>query len=188
MKIFKTICLVALCILLLTINVYAHSGRTDSSGGHYNHSTGEYHYHHGYSAHDHYDMNGDGIIDCPYDFDDKTNHNNKSSSNPNNSSITSNKTNNSTNTSENNTEKSKNKITVGKAVEIVVLTIALSLATLYFLYMILGLLGIIIEWFAEKCFKISIEKSNSQRIFRISLIIGLVILVPLELLWIYGKL
>ena len=37
-----------------------------------NHSTGEYHYHHGYSAHDHYDMDGDGNVDCPYDFNDQT--------------------------------------------------------------------------------------------------------------------
>lgn len=41
--------------------VYAHPGRTDSSGGHMNHSTGEYHYHHGQSAHQH----PDGV--CPYD-------------------------------------------------------------------------------------------------------------------------
>ena len=54
-----------------------HSGRTDGNGGHYNRSTGEYHYHHGYSAHDHYDINGDGIIDCPYTFKDNTS--NKSS-------------------------------------------------------------------------------------------------------------
>lgn len=32
-----------------------------------NHSTGEYHYHHGFSEHQHYDMDGDGIDDCPYD-------------------------------------------------------------------------------------------------------------------------
>lgn len=49
-----------------------HSGRTDGNGGHFNHSTGEYHYHHGYSAHDHYDMNGDGIVDCPYYFKNNT--------------------------------------------------------------------------------------------------------------------
>jgi hypothetical protein len=53
---------------------YAHPGRTDGSGGHYNRSTGEYHYHHGYSAHDHYDMDKDGDVDCPYDFNDKTDH------------------------------------------------------------------------------------------------------------------
>lgn len=60
-----------------------HRGRTDSNGGHYNHSTGEYHYHHGYSAHDHYDMDGDGKKDCPYEFKDKTNHcpNNSQSNN-----------------------------------------------------------------------------------------------------------
>lgn len=40
---------------------YAHSGRTDSNGGHYDRSVGEYHYHHGYSAHQH--INGV----CPYE-------------------------------------------------------------------------------------------------------------------------
>ena len=57
-------------VLITTICLYAfaHPGRTDSSGGHRNSSTGEYHYHHGYPAHQH--TNGE----CPYDFDDKTNH------------------------------------------------------------------------------------------------------------------
>ena len=57
---------VILMILLLVVsmnllNVYAHSGRTDSSGGHHDNSTGEYHYHHGYPDHDH----PDGV--CPYE-------------------------------------------------------------------------------------------------------------------------
>lgn len=39
----------------------AHSGNTDAQGGHYNHSTNEYHYHHGYPAHQH--KNGR----CPYE-------------------------------------------------------------------------------------------------------------------------
>ena len=67
-----------LTILILAIvfspsSVFAHSGRTDSQGGHYNHSTGEYHFHHGYPAHQHTDGN------CPYEFDDKTNHSSGSS-------------------------------------------------------------------------------------------------------------
>lgn len=66
-------CLLAF-LLLLSPTVLAHSGKTDANGGHYDRSTGEYHYHHGYPAHQHYDMNGDGIIDCPYDFDDQTDH------------------------------------------------------------------------------------------------------------------
>lgn len=37
----------------LSVLCFAHSGRTDSNGGHYNRSTGEYHYHHGYPAHQH---------------------------------------------------------------------------------------------------------------------------------------
>lgn len=56
----KIISLLIIFIGLFTIS-FAHSGRTDSSGGHYNRSTGEYHYHHGYSAHQHYN----GI--CPYE-------------------------------------------------------------------------------------------------------------------------
>ncbi len=42
--------------------VFAHPGKTDSAGGHYDRSSGEYHYHHGYPAHQH--DNGT----CPYDF------------------------------------------------------------------------------------------------------------------------
>ena len=76
MKKAVLICALIVCLILPTVVLvaYAHSGRTDGSGGHTNHSTGEYHYHHGYSAHDHYDMDGDGTRDCPYDFDDKTDH------------------------------------------------------------------------------------------------------------------
>lgn len=59
---------ITLCALLCMIVVTAHPGRTDSRGGHYDRSTGEYHYHHGESAHDHYDIDGDGTIDCPRGF------------------------------------------------------------------------------------------------------------------------
>lgn len=61
----KLIC-AALALLLLCAAASAHSGRTDANGGHYDRETGEYHYHHGYPAHQHID----GV--CPYDFDDKT--------------------------------------------------------------------------------------------------------------------
>lgn len=60
--------------LLLIIPAYAHGGRTDSQGGHYDRSTGEYHFHHGYPAHQH--VNGT----CPYNFDDKTGENSGTSS------------------------------------------------------------------------------------------------------------
>lgn len=52
--------------LLFTVPVSAHPGKTDASGGHYNHSTGEYHYHHGFPAHQH----TNGV--CPYDLVDVT--------------------------------------------------------------------------------------------------------------------
>ena len=40
---------------------YAHPGRTDSQGGHTDRTTGEYHFHHGYPAHQHEDRDGDGV-------------------------------------------------------------------------------------------------------------------------------
>lgn len=55
-----------LLLILLCIPTAAHSGGTDENGGHIDHSTGEYHYHHGYPAHQH-----DGGV-CPYNFADKS--------------------------------------------------------------------------------------------------------------------
>lgn len=68
MKIKLFIVLVALLNLFLCV-ASAHSGRTDANGGHYNRSTGEYHYHHGYPEHQH----ENGI--CPYSFEDRTGQN-----------------------------------------------------------------------------------------------------------------
>lgn len=57
----KSIFIIILLFLFsANLTVYAHKGGTDSAGGHYNSSTGEYHYHHGYPAHQH----PNGI--CPY--------------------------------------------------------------------------------------------------------------------------
>lgn len=72
MKNFKRAISVALCFILICvfpITTVAHSGRTDSSGGHHDYKNksglGSYHYHHGYSAH----LHPDGI--CPYAPKDK---------------------------------------------------------------------------------------------------------------------
>ena len=85
--------LLLLMLPAFVITASAHAGKTDANGGHTDHEDGEYHYHHGYPAHDHYDMDGDGIKDCPYDFDDKTGQNsgnsNSTSSDRNNSTSTS---------------------------------------------------------------------------------------------------
>lgn len=59
-------CLSFICLFMFfSIVAVAHSGRTDSNGGHYDSSTGKYHYHHGYSAHQH----KNGV--CPYDDNSK---------------------------------------------------------------------------------------------------------------------
>ena len=75
----KLLCILfTIIISLFTVNVaFAHSGGTDYKGGHWDGD--EYHYHHGYSAHQH--KNGE----CPYGFDDaveykKSNTSNKRSS------------------------------------------------------------------------------------------------------------
>lgn len=62
----KSAVLSILSVLLITliIPVFAHPGSLDWEGGHYDRNTGEYPYHHGYSAHQH--ENGE----CPYDFKD----------------------------------------------------------------------------------------------------------------------
>ena len=59
----KSIFFLVVCLIffsLVSIYAYAHSGKTDGSGGHYDHSTGDYHYHHGKAAHYH----PNGV--CPY--------------------------------------------------------------------------------------------------------------------------
>lgn len=59
----KILSAVALLIAILCIPAavaFAHSGGTDENGGHWDHSTGTYHYHHGYPAHQH----PNGV--CPY--------------------------------------------------------------------------------------------------------------------------
>lgn len=59
------IVILVIAVLVIPVLAFAHSGRTDSAGGHTDRDTGEYHYHHGHSAHQH--TNGE----CPYDFDDR---------------------------------------------------------------------------------------------------------------------
>lgn len=67
MKNFKRKIFLFLCIILLftfPVISFAHSGRTDSSGGHHDYNNksglGSYHYHHGMGAH----LHPDGV--CPY--------------------------------------------------------------------------------------------------------------------------
>ena len=65
----KSLFVFVLLSFCLCSPVFAHPGKTDGAGGHHDRSSGEYHYHHGYSAHQH----TNGI--CPFDFVDNTDHN-----------------------------------------------------------------------------------------------------------------
>ena len=74
-KAFRYALLVSVFVLILfsvAAFALAHSGGTDSEGGH--NSPDGYHYHHGYPAHQH--PNGE----CPYDYDDNVDHQDRSSS------------------------------------------------------------------------------------------------------------
>lgn len=62
----KQVGVFVMVLFLLLPPSSAHPGKTDANGGHYNRSTGEYHYHHGFPEHQH----ENGI--CPYDYEDKT--------------------------------------------------------------------------------------------------------------------
>ena len=86
--------LMLILVRLTAFETSAHSGKTDENGGHVNSATGDYHYHHGYPAHKH----PGGI--CPYDYDDKTNHNSGDSANSSGDTISWNNLTNSSNKSE----------------------------------------------------------------------------------------
>ena len=62
---FVSFLLVVLLVFSLPLISFAHSGNTDSKGGHHDNISGGYHYHHGYPAHQH----ENGV--CPYSSIDR---------------------------------------------------------------------------------------------------------------------
>ena len=141
---------------------FAHGGNTDSNGGHYDRSSGEYHYHHGYSAHSHYDMNGDGVIDCPYDFDDKTNHNNSGSGN------------NKVET----TNTDKNKLTVGGITLIIVEILLSSFVIVFFSFCTLILPGAV--WLLSKLIQLMFTGVDEDATYNISTALIIVAIITIE--------
>jgi len=49
-KLLVYTCIMLTCTWLLHSTAYTHSGRTDANGGHYNRTTGVYHYHNSYGG------------------------------------------------------------------------------------------------------------------------------------------
>ncbi len=106
----KTVLVTSIAIMLVVTLIsyaHAHSGKTDFKGGHYDRSSGGYHFHHGYSAHQHYDG------ECPYKLDDKTNHNSGSSNSDSTNSSSTNHGSNSNNSSINNIKHTEDTLTFG---------------------------------------------------------------------------
>lgn len=64
-KHFRILAVFLIVFMVLPLSLSAHSGRTDSSGGHHDYNSvsglGSYHYHHGYGPH----LHPNGV--CPYD-------------------------------------------------------------------------------------------------------------------------
>lgn len=61
-KVARVLNIAAILAFVLNADLNAHSGRTDSRGGHFDRRNGTYHYHHGMGPHQH----PNGI--CPYSF------------------------------------------------------------------------------------------------------------------------
>ena len=160
-------CVVIMCLLSFSIFITAHSGRTDSHGGHRDNSTGEYHYHHGYSAHQHYDMDGDGIIDCPYEYKDKTNHSNT----PNNNYTSA--VNKDEDTSEHLFEVSFGDILI-IILQIIWKSLVLLIVGIIVWVLVYAALTLLLSWICEKLLKIA---ANSSIISIISIIIIVVVVI-----------
>lgn len=62
----RSICFLVILLFVTSVTAYAHAGSLDEYGGHVDHETHTYHYHHGWPAHEHY---GDY---CEYNWIDKT--------------------------------------------------------------------------------------------------------------------
>lgn len=124
-------------VVLLILPVYVHSGRTDKNGGHYDSSTGEYHYHHGYPAHQH----TNGV--CPYDFDDKTGQNSGTSSGGGTVSDVERIV-----ISEESKE-AENKFDLGKFISGLMMWVVVLLCSLYFLWLFISIAKILVSGIVE---------------------------------------
>ncbi len=167
---------IVLLVAVLSSFTFLHKGRTDSNGGHYDRSSGEYHYHHGYSAHYHYDMNGDGIVDCPYNFKDNTSQNN-------NTSKSENKTNNFSESSKNSLKKQNSATTFGDVIRIIILVAIYSYVAFFVIlllvYWAVCVIGKLVEKrskkFADFLGSDKFNKAISIVVAIISIVIALVI-------------
>ena len=141
-----SIFLAIIFVFSFSLTSTAHPGSTDSYGGHYDRSTGGYHYHHGYPAHSH--SNG-----CPYNYDDKTNHDPSSSqSNGNNNS--------------------DDKLTIGNVIKTVILSLLFSLLCTLYVYPFIGLF---LVFLIDKISRNGIEASLEDKIMELSRKVGFVL-------------
>jgi hypothetical protein len=69
--------ILSFCLIFYNTSLFAHGGRTDTRGGHYDRINGGYHYHHGEYAHQH----PNGI--CPFDSNNLEIENSKNTSSKN---------------------------------------------------------------------------------------------------------
>ena len=147
-KSIVAICLAIIFIFSFSFKSSAHPGSTDAYGGHYDRSTGEYHYHHGYPAHSH--SNG-----CPYNYDDKTNHDSSSSSQSNG-----------------NNNDDNHQLTIEDGIRIVLASLCVSLLCTLYVYPIIGLL---LVYLIDKFSSNGIESSLEDKIMKLSRKVGFVL-------------
>lgn len=169
--------IVSMVALFASIS-FLHGGRTDAQGGHYDRSTGEYHFHHGYPAHDHYDIDGDGTVDCPYRFDDNTIHKNPNSSGNKDNAVDK------TDKPSTNNEKAKNKITFKDVIEMLLASVIFYFVTLSVCVMVVTF----IEALVNKFTKWELWITNSDGFLKVlSIAIAIVSLVIATFQMLHGK-
>lgn len=173
--------IVSMVALFASIS-FLHGGRTDAQGGHYDRSTGEYHFHHGYPAHDHYDIDGDGTVDCPYRFDDNTIHKNPNSSGNKDNAVDK------TDKPSTNNEKAKNKITSKDIIEIILVIVFFIFPAYGVLMFVFGEIVQFIEKLAKKLANKELKISESDRFWKYSsLVMHAVAIVIITFLMLRAK-
>ena len=141
--------IIILVMVSMATPTLAHPGRTDGSGGHFDHDTGEYHYHHGYPAHQH--KNGE----CPYNHKDNTNHaigsNSSSSSKSSNKDLLDKFLDENEKNEKDEATTSKKKIDWGTVIGIGVVSIIYGPYVIYMAFQLCKILVVgVIDWFSDK--------------------------------------
>ena len=119
-------------------------------------------------------IDGDGVVDCPYDFDDKTNHENSNQTDLSNSFNT--KPSNIKNESKSKSDNGENKFSILYAITSIPLLFILAGLAFWFLYPINSILFELLKVVLEKILKIYIDEDIIKKIRNVFIGIGVIVI------------